>query len=185
MKKFFVCMMMLVTAASIVTAAPVIRPLTVQEMARYGATDALVIGNDDLTVAVENVAQTNTLTLIGPCAWAYQGYRLDAAFDCSTVTNLMSSLLTVTVDSTTLVNGLQIANDQTRSYPVFLPTSLSVTTTGPATNLLTSTGTWPYAGTIAAGSTSTVTVIVGAPGTGHTLNKVDTGQARVFLRILR
>ena len=187
MKRYL--MLAMVMMLGVAMAAPKLQPLTVQEMARYGATDALVIEADDLTVSTANGSQTNTITVTGPCSWEYRGYRLDIPFDASSVTNAMTCALTVSLDSQALVSGLQIASDQWRPYKAVVPATVSVTTTtsGPDTNALVSvsTGTWPYSGTITNGATSTLTCIIGAPGAAHTLNKTDTGQARVFFRIQR
>jgi hypothetical protein len=172
MKKYLtMAMMVLIGIVVMAQAAPKLVPLGVEEMGYYGATDALTLEARDLTESVANVAQTNTVTLYGPCSWQFVGYKLDAPFDTTLVTNVMTCALTVSLDSTALVNGLQVATDQWRAYKNYVPIII--------------TGTNVYAGTVTNGATATLTCIVGAPGAAHTLNKTDSGRARAFFRIWR
>lgn len=182
MKRFL--MMCMVAVAVSALANPRLVPLTVQEMGRYGATDALVI-DAELTESTANTAQTNTVTLTGPCSWEYRGYLLDKPFDASSVTNLMTCALTVSVGSQALVSAVQIASDQYRLYKAITPTAVTITNAAYTNYTGSATGAWPYSGTLTNGATATITTILGAPGSAHTLNKVDTGQARLFFRVLR
>lgn len=214
MKKLTWMVGMLALAMFAGTAAQALdlEPLSVQEMARYGATDMLEITPEELAGTTgENAAQTNVIYLAGPCSWEYRGFRCDVPFNDTkayatngqaTTTN--SIALTVTLDTATLVSGIQVAGDQTRPYKSWLPTAAtaaSVATTRILTNVIyeagaatgnvtvatgtvASTAVWPYAGVIAAGSTGTVTVITGAPGAGASLGNLTRGKARVFLRIV-
>jgi hypothetical protein len=184
MKKLFV-MTAALLAVGMALAAPAIRPLTMQEMARYGATDALTVRAGDLTEATDAAAQTNTFTLSGPCSYEYIGFSVDAPFDSTLTTNTLSSTLTVTVGSDTLINAVQIASDTWRPYKNSWASAPTVTTIGPDTNLLVSTVSAPYKGVVTNGATATVTLIVTGPDASTSLEDVDTGQARVFLRILR
>jgi hypothetical protein len=186
MKKVTLMVMGACFAVMAALAGPRLVPLTTQEMARYGATDAVVIEAKSFGQSVAGAAETNTITLTGPCAWEWRGYALDAPFDASSVTGLMTCALTVSIGSQALVSAVQVAADQTRTYKAIVPTALSIAMSGlDATNTIAAAGTWPYAGTLTAGSTATITILAGAPGSLHTLNKVDTGQARLFFRILR
>lgn len=178
-------MVLAVMAVAMAWAEMSIRPLTFQETAKYGATDAIVIRASDLDVSTANVAQTNTFTLTGPVAWEFTGFLLDSPFDTSQVTNAMTCALSVSVGSDTVLNAIQIANDAWKPYKAYWPTVPTVTTSGWATNQMTSTVTAPYKGIVTNGATATITVVVGAPGAAHTLNKTDSGQARAFFRLLR
>lgn len=184
MKKLFV-MTAAMLAVGMASAAPAIRPLTMQEMARYGATDALTVGAGDLTVTTDNAAQTNTFTLSGPCSWEYIGFSVDAPFDSTLTTNALSSTLTLTAGSDTLISELQIASDTWRPYKTSWASAPTVTTIGPATNQLVSTLSAPYKGVITNGGTLTVTMVISGPEASTSLSEIDTGQARVFLRIMR
>jgi hypothetical protein len=190
--------------------------LSWQEQARYGATHAVELEAADFSaVTTANAAATNTVTLTGPLAWEYRGFSLDLPFNdtktygtngCATTTN--SIAVTVTLDSLTLVNGLQVAGDQTRAYKAWLPTALTLTATptlttrvltnvvyesGTVTGNVTvatgaasvaNSGTWAYAGNVTNGATATLTWITGAPGAASSLGNLTRGKARVFLRIL-
>ncbi len=190
----FVRMLMGVVALGAVTVVRAVdlEPLSVQEMARYGATHMLEITPEDLAATTtENAAQTNTVTLTGPLSWEFRGFVCDRPFNDAkafatngkaTTTN--SIAVTVTLGSKTLVNGVQVAGDQFRTYRSWLPNDLTVTTTGPATNQLVSTGSTPYVGVVTNGATETLTWITGAPGAGASLGNLTRGKARVFLRIV-
>lgn len=178
-------LMVVCFAAIALQAAPQMVSLGFEEMARYGATDAAVLRASDMTESVANVAQTNTVTIYGPCSWEYRGYVLDRPFDTILVTNVMSLALTATLDSFSLVSAAEAAEDSFRTYKAIAAPPATVTTTGPATNLLVSTVAWPCSGTVTNGATATLTLITGAPGAAHTLNNMDTGQARWLFRIVR
>jgi hypothetical protein len=186
--------MMMVAALTGITGmalaqGPVLRPLSMQEMARYGATDQLLLRASDLTDATDNRAQTNTVTLTGPCSYEYIGFLVDQAFDSSLTTNTLSSTFTMTIGSDTLINALQIANDTWRPYKSSWHSAPTVatTTSGPNTNKLVSVSTVsaPYKGVVTNGATATITTIVTGPDASTSLSKVDSGQLRVFLRIMR
>lgn len=186
MKKLFVMTMMALGVMGAMAAGPYLRPLGVEEMARFGATHAVTVLARDMTETTDSVAQTNTITLTGPVSWEFVGYRLDTPFDSSSNTNTVSVGLTVTLGSTTLVNGLQVGGDVFRTYNSFVPTSCTTVMSGlDATNTVTATVTWPYSGVVTNGATATITVIMGAPGLSAPLNldELDTGQARTFLRL--
>ena len=190
--------------------------LSWQEQARYGATHAVELEASDFSATTTaNAAQTNAVTLTGPLAWEYRGFSLDVPFNdnktygtngCATTTN--SIAVTVTLDSLTIVNGLQVAGDQTRAYKAWLPTALTLTATptlttrvltnvvydaGATTGNVTvatgaasvaNTGTWAYSGNVTNGATATLTWVTGAPGAASSLGNLTRGKARVFLRIL-
>jgi hypothetical protein len=186
--------MMMVAALTGITGmalaqGPVLRPLSMQEMARYGATDQLLLRASDLTDATDNRAQTNTVTLTGPCSYEYIGFLVDQAFDSSLTTNTLSSTFTMTIGSDTLINALQIANDTWRPYKSSWHSAPTVatTTSGPNTNKLVSVSTVsaPYKGVVTNGATATITTIVTGPDASTSLAEVDSGQLRVFLRIMR
>ncbi len=164
---------------------PVMRALSMQEMARYGATDTLLLRASDLTEDDDNGAQTNTVTLTGPCSYEYVGFLVDQAFDSSLTTNTLSSTFTMSIGSDTLINALQIANDTWRPYKSSWHSAPTVATSGPDTNALVSTVSAPYKGVVTNGATATITTIVTGPDAATSLAEVDSGQLRVFLRIMR
>lgn len=184
-----IIMALAVLAGAAWAGGPVLRPLSIQEMARYGATDTLLLRAEDLTEDTDNVAQTNTVTLTGPCAYELIGYTVDKAFDSSITTNALSSTFTMKIGSDTLINALQIANDTWRPYKSSWHSAPTVatTTSGPNTNKLVSVSTVsaPYKGVVTNGATATITTIVTGPDASTSLSEVDSGQLRVFLRIMR
>ena len=207
MHKYTMIMMAALLCAAVL-ADPVIRPLTMQEMGRYAATDVLLIRASDLTESADNTAQTNTVTLSGPCAYEYVGYAVDTPFDSTLTTNTLSSTLTVKIGSDTLIDALQIANDTWRPYKVSWggPPTVATTTTGTGTvysNVIYNAGATtgnvtvatayasvsafssPYRGVVTNGGTATITTIVTGPDASTSLAEVDSGQFRMFLRILR
>lgn len=211
MKKVMLMVAALASLAFAARAAVEVEPLSVQEMARYGATHMVELESADLDATVTaNVAQTNVIYLPGPLCWEYRGFSCDTPFNDTKVfaTNGLpgttnSIALTVTLDAVTLVAGLQVAGDQTRTYKTWIPTSGTAASTAAtrvltnviyeaggttgnvtvATGSIASTAVWPYAGVIASGSTGTLTVVTGAPGAGSSLGNLTRGRARVFLRI--
>lgn len=204
MKKVIVMLVMLAVAGGALAAAA-IRPLTMQEMARYGATDALVFGASDFTESTDNTAQTNTFTLSGPCVYEYVAVQVDVPFDSTFTTNTLSSTLTFNAGSTALISDLQIANDATRPYKFSRYTPTATTTVTPTTTVITNvvgdvtnlytvavaanTATTalvtPYIGIVTNGGTATLTTIITGPDASTSLEDVDIGALRIFLRILR
>lgn len=192
-----IIMALAVLAGAAWAGGPVLRPLSIQEMARYGATDTLLLRAEDLTEDTDNVAQTNTVTLTGPCAYELIGYTVDKAFDSSITTNALSSTFTMKIGSDTLINALQIASDTTRPYKAnwhsapTVATTTATTTTGTnvatmvSASVSTSTLSAPYMNVITNGGTATITTIVTGPDASTSLSEVDSGQLRVFLRIMR
>lgn len=184
MKKFVtVTVVAALTALAMnVAAAPRLRPLGVEQMARYGATHELTVTAADLTESTDNVAQTNTVALAGPCAYEYVGFQLERAFDSVANTNLGSIAFTATMGTVLLVTNVQVAADTRHQFSFVRPNDMTMTGQD-ATNTIAAT--WGYSGVLTNGQSTTFTTIMGAPGAPMNLDEFDTGQLRLFLRILR
>lgn len=159
-----------------VAAGPYVRPLGFEEMAMYGATHAVTLDFRDLTETADNAAQTNTVTIGGPCRWSYVGWRLDRAFDSSSNTNIGSVTYSAYVGASTgvaLVTNVQVAADTGHQFGALGPYDLTSMTNS--------------FGTLTNGETQTFTVIMGAPPAGRpmALDEFDSGSTRLFLRIMR
>lgn len=148
---------------------PWLKPLAVQEQGYRGATHCVEITPAELTEDTANVAQTNTITLTGPMAWAFAGFEVSQPFDSTLVTNAHSIATTVTLGSVTLVDAVETAADAWRPYKAIFPVENTLTNV--------------YAGVITNGATETLTLITGAPGASCYLSKVNSGQERLFLKI--
>lgn len=163
---------------------PALRALGVQEMSYRGATHAITLAPEHFSEATLAASQTNTFTLSGPATWQFAGAEVITPFDSASLTNTLTLGLTFLAGSDTLVNGIEAAKDTWRPYRFIAPAAITVATTGPSTNELTSTVSSPSCGTVTNGG-SVVFTLISAPASTLTLNKLDSGSAAFYLRIWR
>ena len=173
MKKMIVMAAVMGMMAALAATAQELRPLSGAEEGHYGATHALEVNFTHFSgTTTAAVAQTNTVTISGPCSWKIAGWVLEAPYcdlkqyatnGLPSTTNSITQ--TVSIDSTALVSAVQVARDQTRAYRSVMPASYT-------------------SGTLTNGQSSTITWITTAPGGGVPLSNMKFGRARLFLRIL-
>ncbi len=126
MKKLMLAMMAMVVAAGVclaggdgmtVKGGGKLKPCSVTEMARYGASHVMELNAEDMVrTNTDNTAVIWTNTVTAPCSIKFCGYVLDRAFDSATTNpgpyGLTFSLGT-SASSTKWINAVQVAADAT------------------------------------------------------------------------
>lgn len=124
MKRTWMAVMVAMVVAMVTVAqAYTWRPLSVPEMARWGATHSLEFSYSDLTTAATNTAQTITIALPAKTAAEFRAIILDTAFDSGN-TNYTGSVLCKVGDGSDddlYLTSTELASDGTEVFVKYAP----------------------------------------------------------------
>lgn len=185
-----------------------IKPASLQEMARYGATHVLEYTHDDLTQTATNTATIVTNTVAAPFSLEFRGFILDTAFDSRVVTNAHSMTVSFgpSTATTKWLNAIQIASDGTPTVKSTFGTdytaapTLTSTPTIARMSVVGSNETYSVVSNVTVATTGTVAMTspllsaqtsdvkllltLSEPGADRSPADFDSGKFRIFLRIL-